>query len=969
MPSPASTRRASSRAVAGRIPTLLTVALLTAASAAGAETGEPFFPGATYRQSIPTPESILGFPVGERAATPLEIEVCLRTWAEASPRARLTEYGRTHEDRPLFLYTVSSPENLARLDEIQQGWARVADPRGLAPERAEERATSLPAVAWLAYSIHGDETSGADAALALAYHLTAAEGEETERLLEELVVILDPMMNPDGRDRFLKQLREHSGRRGDRDDQSLYHTGYWPYGRGNHYLFDLNRDWVFATQPETRGRLAALARWHPLLFVDAHEMGAQETYLFYPPREPINPYLPEHVRRWWQPFGQDQARAFDAHGWPYYTGEWSEDWYPGYSNSWAAYRGAVGLLYEQAGIGQGEVARPEGVALTYREAVHHQVVSSLANLGTLHRNREEMARDFAAGRRRAVSPEGPFAGRTWAFPPAANRGRLEAFAQLLGRHGLELYESAATLVVEAATDPLGREATGLTLPRGTLLVPNRQPEGALAAALLTFDLRFDDEALARERRELLRHGRSLSYDVTAWSLPLLYGLEAYRLPMELPAEVRPWEPAPAPGLPPTGALEAGAAVAVVVDGADDRSLPAAARMMERGLSVRVADRPFRLDEEDFTRGSLVVTWSDNRDFEGQPLAAAVEVAGAAGLAAVPVSTGLGAGELPDLGGGHFPLLEPPRIALLARGRGFSFTDAGTLWHWLDQVLGLRLALLDGEALSFADLRRYNVVILPDRWGEELPPGLATALKPWVEAGGTVVAVGQAAAALARAEDFTRIQPLEEALGDLGAHRLRLLREWMAEGEAVVDPEAVWAHQPAAEWADPWDQLELPGEEERESWERRDRWQRLFMPQGAIFTARVDPEHWLTAGAASPLPVLVGNGPVLLAGDGTEAPVRLGWAAPGPDQGFTSLGWGVVPAGRPFYLRLAGLLWPEAAQRLANGAYLARQRLGAGQLLLFAFPPTFRSGTPATARLFANAVIFGPGLGAHPALVP
>jgi hypothetical protein len=946
--------------------TSLALAILALAPPAPAGL-EPFFPGATYRPEVPTVESLLGFPVGSRAALPAEIETCLKAWAEASPRARLAESGRTHEGRPLFLLTITSPENLARLPRIREGWEKVADPRRISASEAEDLATSLPAVAWLAYSIHGDETSGADASLAVAYHLLASEEPEVERLLDQLVVILDPMMNPDGRHRFLSQLGQHSGLTVSRDDQSLDHSGFPPYGRGNHYWFDLNRDWLFASQPETRARLAALKDWYPLLFVDAHEMGSQATYLFYPPREPINPYLPEPVRRWWEVFARDQAAAFDRQGWRYYTGEWAEWWFPGYSDGWSAYRGAVAILYEQAGIGQGEVARPEGVPLSYREAVHHQAVSSLANLRTLARHRREIARDFAGSRRRAVAKDGPFAGRTFAFLPSANASRFRRFADLLGLHGIEVFELEAATTVEGATDVLGEVLPSLALPAGTLLVPNRQPEAHLAAAILELDLRLPGPFLPLERRELLRHGRSLLYDVSAWSLPLLAGLEAYRLPVELPREARPYR-APAP----PAQAEAGAwarAVAAVVDGEDDRAPATAVRLLARGLEVRAADRAGEAGGVAFARGSLVVTAADNRRFPGDAFAAAVEVAREAGLLARPLSTGLGAGDLPDLGGRHFPLLEPARVAVLTRG-GADSSDSGAVWLLLDRELGLAASLLDETAADGADLRRYNVVVLPNRWGEELPKGLKEALAAWVEAGGTLIAMGSATATLTTTEGPSKVRPLAEALGDLATHRLALLREWMAEGPPV-DPEAVWSRSPAAAAPDPWDELPLPGPEDRAEWERRDRWQSLFMPQGAILAARLDGEHWLTFGCREPLPLLVDDLPILMAGTGVEAVARLGWAAPETDEatGFSALGWGVVPTGRTFYLRLSGLLWPEAAQRLANAPYLTREARGAGQILLFAGRPAARAASPAALRLLANAIVFGPGLGARAAILP
>ncbi|MEE8111892.1 MAG: M14 family zinc carboxypeptidase, partial [Acidobacteriota bacterium] len=414
-----------------------------------------FFPGSEYDPSVPTPESILGFPVGERTATPEQIGECLEAWARASSRMRVREYARTHEGRPLWYVILTSRENISRLDEIHAGVEKLADPRGLSGNEADRLVASLPAVAWMAYSIHGDETSGADAALAVIYHLAAARDEAVEALLDDLVVLIDPMMNPDGRGRFVQQIAEHRGAQPNIDDQSLLHTGYWPWGRMNHYLFDLNRDWILGVHPETRGRIRAAGGWHPLFFVDAHEMGAQDTYLFSPPRDPLNPNFPGWQAEWLETFAREQGAAFDRAGWTYYSGEWNEGWYPGYSDAWAGFRGAIGFLYEQAGIAEDAVRRPEGTLLTYREAVHHQVATTLANLNSLRDHAGAIWEAYLSGRRQAVAADGPYANRTFAVLPTANRSRLQAFLDLMTLQGFELFTAGADFTVSEATDQLG----------------------------------------------------------------------------------------------------------------------------------------------------------------------------------------------------------------------------------------------------------------------------------------------------------------------------------------------------------------------------------------------------------------------------------------------------------------------------------------------------------------------------------
>ncbi len=914
-----------------------------------------FFPGAQYDPAVPRPEAVLGFPLGRRATTPAEIERCLKTWTAAAPdRTRLVEYARSHEDRPLYYVVVTAPRHLARLDQIQQDLARLADPRQTTESEAESLLDSLPAVAWLAYTIHGDETEGSDAALAVLYHLIASTDEEVAALREALVIVVDPLMNPDGRERFVKMIAEHRGTMPNMDDQSLVHRGYWPYGRGNHYLFDLNRDWLWAVHPETRGRLREVARWNPVLFVDAHGMGPQDTHLFSPPREPINPHIPATRDRWAERFARDQAAAFDHHGLVYYTGEWHEEWYPGYSDAYVSYRGAVGILYEQARVAEDGVRRPEGRILSYGESVQHHVIGSLTNLRTARAHARELLRSLRANRREALDPAGPYGSRTFAVLPTANASRLRDFAELARLHGFEVYRLARELAVTGATNQLGQRLAATNLLPGTLLIPNRQPLGHLVAAALEFDPRLSDRALEEERREILRTGRSRLYDTTAWNLTMFYGLEALTLPGDLPADAEPWIFAV-----PDGGLDRSTdrPVAYLFDGADDLSVAAAARLMERGVQVRVAKRDFEFDTRRFARGSVVVTALDNRTFAGDLAAEVDRTARELGLRAKTASSGLGPGDLPDLGGEHFLRLEPPRVAVVGRAR-FDFTDFGSIWHTLDHRLGIRHSHLEDGAS--VDLARYNVLVVPHaRIGTNALS--LEAVKDWVRAGGTLIAIGSSTTRFtAESAGLSRVRPLPEVLGRLAEYELAVLREWLARGSNPVSAEVLWAHQPPLRLRYPWQGVDGPHPDEKEL-KRRDAWQALFMPQGALLAARVDTNSWLAFGCAEPFPVLANRHSVLMAAEGVEAPIRYGYLAPAPADNPESdstaaaeasasagadtgrqpgekmekpepprVGWAALPPGTTLYLRQSGLLWPEAAHRVANTAWVTREPLAWSQ---------------------------------------
>lgn len=944
-----------------------------------------YFAGATYDEGIPTQESLLGFGAGQRAASVEEIERCLKAWAAKSDRLQLHEYARSYENRPLYYAVVTAPRNLERLDSIRSGMAQLADPRQLSEGEAQRLVESLPAIAWLGFTIHGDETEGSDAALALLYHFMAATDAKTRKLLEEEVIIIDPVQNPDGRDRFVKMIAEHRGTMPNVDDYSLIHSGYWPRGRGNHYLFDLNRDLILGVHPETRGRIREVGRWNPLLFVDAHGMGSQDTHLFSPPREPINPHIPNGRDQWGNVFVQDQAKAFDRYGWLYYHGEWNDDWYPGYMDSWAGLRGAVDILYEQARVAEDGVRRPGNEVLTYRESVHHHVTGAMANLATLQANAKALLRRFLNVRRLAVDKNGPYANRTFAILPTTNTSRLQSFVNLMRLEGFEISMASNEFKAALAIDQLGREFKDRSIPSGTVLLANRQPLAHLLATMLEFDPRLPLNTLNEEWQSLLRRGESRMYDITAWNITMLYGLPALTLAMELPDGAHPW-PSAAPS--PKGlAGQTQAPVAYVIDGADDLSVTAAARLLERGVQVRVAEKPFTFDQQSFARGSVVVTVADNPGLAGKLRETVSGATEELNLHAVSITSGLGAGDLPNLGGEHFKRLQAPKIALLGRGSTAS-DDFGALWFVLDHQLAIRHSeLAESERGSGYDLERYNVLIVPNRWGGSFSPAVLQSLKTWVRQGGTLIAIAGSAAELASPKsDLTRARTLPDVLEKLDEYEQAVLREWAAQHVELPTREQLWAYKAGTSLSYPWSAAEGARPDIKEL-KRRDAWQSLFMPQGAFVAARVDEKSWLTFGTGETLPILVGPEPVLMAADGVEAPIRYGCFVPAKPKPLplppketageskkekkevARIGWCALPEGYDLDLRMSGLLWPEASHRLANAAYVTRESLGRGQIILFATSPAFRAASLGTMRILLNAIVYGPGLGTAPRIRP
>ena len=902
-----------------------------------AAAGGPLRLGSAYDAAVATPDQCLGHPVGAQPAPPEAIVACFRSWAKSSPRVKVEPYAASFEGRELVRAVITSPANHARLDAILADVQALAEPRRKGAREAADRiARSSPAVAWFGYSIHGDEISGADASLVFGYHLAAGSDREVADLLDHVVVVIDPVMNPDGRARILSQIAQTSS-----SVPSLNHggmqRGWWPYGRGNHYLFDLNRDWIVGSAPETQGRWRELLRFRPQLLVDAHEMDALDTYLFYPQNDPHLPALPASLDRWQKVFAADQAAAFDAMGWTYYTREWADAWYPGYTDSWSSLRGAVGMLYEQAGIAGRPLRRASGRIVTYPESVLQQAVSSWSNLKTCARNREALLRDYAAFHRAPLGDR-----RAFALVPGRSPDRERRLLLSLLRQGIEVYRADGGLSGRNARSALGESAGSREFKKGTYLVPAGQPSGALVRALLEFDPRLDDRSLLREREELERKGESRLYDITAWNLGMAFGLDAWWLEdargklvqvTELPPPARP----AAAGKRP--------AVGWVVDGRDDGSLAFAVAALERGLDVHAADEEFTAGGQRFGRGSILVRRADNPADAARRVEAA---AAAARVHAVAATTSRSPDDGPDLGGSHFHRLVRPRIAVLA-GAPIDTDSYGHVWYLLDRELGAPVTLLEAVSLGGQDLRRYNVIVIPPA-GEELAATLAgnkEALADWVRGGGTLVALGSAAGMVAEPKlGLTKIRDRKDALEDLGLYAKASRRE-MGSQAIKVDPKQVWewSEEPDRSKKKPEKKADEGGGEDKadkKELEIEDEWIRRFAPHGAILRGVVDVDHWLAFGAPAELPVPVDGDLVLVSRAPIKAPVRL------------------APAAR---LRLSGLLWPEARRAWAGSSWVAVESAGDGQVILFATPPSLRLLFRGAARLLGNAVVLGPGIGA------
>jgi len=909
-----------------------------------------------YIDSVDHPNEFLDFDYATRVATPEQITSALMSWANQSDRLKVVEYARSHENRPLHAVFISSPKNLNNLNAIKDKVSQLADARITNDRKAKTLISEMPAIAWMAYSIHGNETSGADAALGVIYHLIASEDNDILELLDDMVIIVDPVMNPDGRARFAKNLEQYRGTAPNYDDQSLIHTGDWPYGRTNHYYYDLNRDWVYLTQPETQGRVALINEWKPQILVDAHEMGAQDTFMTGPAREPINKNVDYDLIKWGNVFAKDQGNEFDRRNWRFYTGEWHEDLYPGYS-FYVAFRGTLGILYEQSRMAEDGVRRPEGTIQSYKESVHHQFVSTMINLDTLKNNSKSMYEDYWDGRKYNVSSNSKYSNRSYVVLATNNNGRINALAEKLKAQDIEIYKNDKPISVSNVLKQNGITVSEYTIPSGSMIIPNNQPEAPLVSAILEFDAEIDEEVLIEEKQKRIKNGSSIMYDTTAFNFTMMFGLPAITVPQDLKNNLSNWAPSPE-------TLEINKdAVIWAVDGKDDRSVAFAARLLEQNIQVRIIDKDSTLSGHDLSRGSVAVIAMDNPSFNN--LHEAIKnVATDLDISVVSIESGFGPKELPDWGGRHFRLLKKPQIAILSHS-GFSSYDVGVSWWSLDHHLGIRHSQLNSSLTGYGDLRRYNTIILPSG-NPDLSDYATNMLMDWVKQGGTLIANNRSTRSIISSDGMGSVKSLNSSFDKSKSYNIDLMRE-IYSLEDNIDISNANSNKVDTEIIYPWETSDVSYS--KEQLEMRDKWQSTLMPSGAIVSARVDSENWLTFGAEDVVPVLYGNYPILMTGGNSLAALRIGELIPNKDSKAKTINWSQIPSGYDLNVRMSGLVWPEASQRIANSAYLTREKVGKGQIILFSGEPNFRGSARGTNRLWLNAVIYGSGLGTNPLVNP
>ena len=491
-----------------------------------------------------------------------------------------------------------------------------------------------------------------------------------------------------------------------------------------------------------------------------------------------------------------------------------------------------------------------------------------------------------------------------------------------------------------------------------MIIPNKQPEAPLISAILEFDADINESVLLEERQENLRDGSSIMYDTTAFNFSMMFGLSAVSVPENITNSLNIWQPYP------TNIEINDKAIMWATDGQDDRSVAFAARLMEKNIQVRIIDKDAVLSGHELSRGSVVVLGMDNPKNENL-INEINTVATELDISLHSLESGFGNEELPDWGGRHFRLLERPQIAILSHA-GFSSYDVGVSWWSLDHHLGIRHSQINSSFAGYADLRRYNTIIMPSG-SPSMNTNNTKALMDWVAQGGTLIANNRSTRFLASNAEIGSVRMIQDTFENSNDYNFDLLRETSALNNEI-DKKNIQQYSLDLKIEYPWE-----SSEERlsqEELEFRDEWQSIFMPSGAMVAGRVDNKHWLSFGAPDVLPILYGNYPVLMTGRNAEAVVRIGSYEDNNEvQDYRTINWSSIPPGKDLNIRMSGLVWPEAAQRIANSAYLTRERVGKGQIILFSGEPNFRGSARGTNRLWLNAVVYGAGLGTASRIIP
>ena len=663
-----------------------------------------YFPtGITFDQNISSPARFLGYPVGDWHTRHDRLTAYFTELARQSDQASFQIIGQTNEQRSQIVLTISSRENLARLEDIRQAHLQISDPTTEITDLSDQ-----PVIILLGYNVHGNEPSGAEAAMLTAYYLLAAENEETKAFLQKAVILIDPVYNPDGRDRHSHWANMHQGKPPVADPLDREHNEVWPGGRTNHYWFDLNRDWLPLSQVESRNRMRFYHQWLPNVATDYHEMGTNATY-FFEPTKPFgseNPLVPrQNYEELNNLFAGYYEKALNEIGSLYYTKEAFDNSYPGYGSTYPDMQGGLGLLFEQASS-RGHLQNTRTGAISFAFTIRNQVRTGIATVRAAVESRQKLLEYQRSFFKSALATAAKQKTKAYLFGSPGDRTRSEAFRQLLAQHQIKFY---------ALEKPLDYQ--GNSYPTEEFyVVPTAQPQYRMVSTFFEPVRSFYD---------------SVFYDASAWTVALAYNLEYTQLSF-LPGTT---DLPPATAFPPLRK----AGYAYMIDWQDYAAPQALHFLLDQGVNVKTAFKPFSVlagkELIDFGYGSLLIAVADQKIGSEKLYQLLAEAQQMTGIKIHPVSTGLNRSGI-DLGSSRFRTIKKPAVVMVV-GEGVSGYEAGEVWHLLDTRVGMPVTKVDRVDFNKVNLNNYNTLLLVSgRY--DFAEKTIEKIKNWVEAGNTLI---------------------------------------------------------------------------------------------------------------------------------------------------------------------------------------------------------------------------------------
>ena len=651
-----------------------------------------------YNPSIPTPKSVLGHEVGEWHVTHDKLVYYMQALAKASDRITIENRGETFEGRPLLLLTITSPKNHANLASIKSQHFSLTENGSNSKNTA-----SMPIVVYQGFSIHGNEASGSNSALAVAYYLAAAQGSKIDDLLESTVILFDPSFNPDGLQRFSTWANQHKSQNVNPDPNDREYNEVWPGGRTNHYWFDLNRDWLPAQLPESRARIKTFHEWYPNILTDHHEMGTNATFFFQPgiPSR-THPLTPKKNQELTAAIGTFHAKAFNKLGSLYYTEENYDDFYYGKGSTFPDINGGIGILFEQASS-RGHAQESDNGVLTFPFTIRNQFTAALSTLEAAVSMKEELLNYqkefFSNARSEAAKNSGAIV-----FGDEKDAAKTYHLAEILQRHKIKFHELKQDY-----------SSKGKTYKKGyAYVIPMNQKQSRLINAMFEKRTQFQD---------------SLFYDISAWTFPLAFNLDYEETNLSNAGPEVTQLTMSSPSLPNSNAY------AYLMEWNEYYSPKALNAILNKGIRVKVAMQPFNSEGKKYDYGTLLIPVQNQQLDRNELWELMKETSQNTAVSITSVQTGSTLGI--DLGSTQFRTITLQNVALLV-GEGINSYDAGEIWHLLDTRYSMKVAKLDINDVSGIDLSRYTDIILPASWGSGPDKNATEKIKEWTKNGGTLI---------------------------------------------------------------------------------------------------------------------------------------------------------------------------------------------------------------------------------------